>query len=1056
MLLGVLLMFYVYAQGEIRVRTQALGFSETENIRIAANSIRESLRINTTDIPYLINKPAFRRGMANPSPQNVQAIAEDLAAFVEAKNIYDQIRWIDATGKEKIRINQQPGKAYIVPPTDLQNKANRDYFIQTSALPRDALYFSRIDLNIENGKIEIPYKPVLRMATPLFYAEKFQGIFIINLLANKLLDAHKYYANADNLILLNRDGYWLQSHTENEAWGFALGKTDSFASENPRIWQHIQQADHGQFMAEDGLWTWDGIYLPDALPLAAPAEKTLRPQHKPVWFSVSHLPQSVFQQARWAVWQSLIGNIIFLSLLVLGICVWIVHAQTHIRELNQLRLQAAESANQAKSQFLANMSHEIRTPMHAILSLSYLLEKMQLGDEPHGLIKQISASGRTLLAIINNILDLSKIEAGHMELEEKDFQLIEVLDKVSAVITSYASNKDIELIIIPPNQPDLVMAGDATRISQVLINLASNAIKFTQHGHVSIRIETLQETPDNITLRFNVEDTGMGIAPEIQEKIFAPFAQADSSINRQFGGTGLGLTISRKLIALMGGELNLNSVPGEGSCFWFELTMKKGLPLEQPENLLQVKILIADDNAISRCALGITAANLGWKALSMESGEKLLDYFHTHTHSPGEDVVLLDWKMPGMDGLQTARALRRKIGQQAMPIIIMVTAYNLEDLCEHKDSALADAVLTKPVTTSNLYDAVAKAKRNRLLQGPGLKKTYAQRLSGLHILVVDDSEINREVARRILEAEGARVTLLNDGQQAIDWLCAPLNTTNLILMDVQMPVMDGYEATQRLRKIPAFTHLPIIALTAGAFQIQRQGALQAGMTDFIAKPFNVENFIATILKSCGMSDTPPPPATNHTTPPANLPGIDIQRGLHTWRDENAYRLYLQKFADQYADAAGQLNGPQARNIAHKIVGAAGSLGLNELSRIAAELDNALLTGKDTCALQQEFTHALQIALESIQLYNQSSLTEAQQTLISVDKQQINALLSLLLNALNTDNPDNIEPVLIELGKFLEKSHLQALWEAVQDFDFRRAEKHTQELATALGIMPEDL
>jgi len=497
------------------------------------------------------------------------------------------------------------------------------------------------------------------------------------------------------------------------------------------------------------------------------------------------------------------------------------------------------------------MSHEIRTPMNAVLGFCYLLEQQPLDQVARDFVMKINSSGRTLLNIINDILDFSKIEAGHFELEIRPFKLSAMLDHLAAVISSSASKKDLEFVLVPALYVDDVL-GDELRLQQVLINLLSNAIKFTEHGEVvlTLCVESIQD--DLLKLRFSVRDTGVGISPEHQENIFSPFTQADNTISRRFGGTGLGLAISRSLVELMGGRLQVSSMPGYGSEFWFELPMIPLVPYEPvavPETAS--KILIIDDNEAARLAMQFTANELGWWADLASSGEEGLQQVQEmQASNTPYDLIIVDCRMPGgMDGPETVQALM-KIWVQApkRPRVLLASAYSLEDVRQMPGFELVDGFLTKPVTSSSLYDAIARLQTPSVQQAllDSVPDTAEPPLAGMRILVVDDAEFNREIAAHVLAMEGAHVDLAVDGQDALNWLDANGDKVDIILMDIQMPVLDGLAATREIRRHEHWRRLPVLALTADAFSQAQEMAVEAGMDDFVAKPFKVDALLEKI------------------------------------------------------------------------------------------------------------------------------------------------------------------------------------------------------------------
>jgi signal transduction histidine kinase/DNA-binding response OmpR family regulator len=735
--------------------------------------------------------------------------------------------------------------------------------------------------------------------------------------------------------------------------------------------------------------------------------------------------------------------------------------------------RTAEAATEAKSGFLAHMSHEIRTPMNAIIGLAYLLEKAGLPAEPDGLVRKITIAGRSLLSIINDILDFSKIEAGRLELEHVPFSLDTVLDNLATIMSVNVGSKDIELIITPPETRIDRLIGDSLRLEQILINLLGNGIKFTDRGHVELNVNAIAASDRETTLRFAVRDTGIGISVNKQNEIFEPFSQAESSTTRHFGGTGLGLTISRRLVALMGGEMHVASEAGHGSEFSFSLTFERAaeIDLSVPE-MAHLDILIADDNPIALEALRRTTAALGWNVSVVTSGQAALDNVLECSNQGAGKVIVLDWKMPGMDGLATARAIREAVSEDALgPIIVMVTAYSSEELLASSDSKMADAVLTKPVTPSSLYNAVANAQRVRfgIEEKPGSRP--GQRLSGVRILIVDDTEINREVAIRIFAGEGAQVFLANDGREAVDWLSMHVGEVDIVLMDVQMPVLDGLGATRLIRSSPDLRDLPVIALTAGAFKAQEEAAKAAGMTGFLSKPFDVDVAIALILRSVcprtGAAGGMPPPAPGAPPVPLtpdtdrDLPGLAVGRGLITWKDEAVYRQYLRKFARDFGGSVvemARMAPSEAATLAHALRGAAGNLALPELTVLMAEADHTLRAGEDATTLFPKLQAALDVVLASIRLYAPEPAPEpngGQGEGNNVEAaEQIAPLLARLLDAFNTDDPGAIGPVLAEVDEVLPPARVAAIHDAVENFDFRGGEAAVHVLAADLDISME--
>ena len=678
-------------------------------------------------------------------------------------------------------------------------------------------------------------------------------------------------------------------------------------------------------------------------------------------------------------------------------------AQLRLQELNLdllERSEQAQSASQAKSEFLANMSHEIRTPMNAILGMCYLLQRQPLEQGVLQMVRKIEMSGQNLLAIINDILDFSKIEAHRLDIESMPFRLDDVLDQLATMMATTVGNKPVEVLVGAAPAAARFLKGDALRLGQVLSNLASNAIKFTPEGEVLVSVAQVEASPSQrpgwIQLEFSVRDSGIGIAADKLACIFHAFSQADSSTTRRFGGTGLGLTISRQLAELMGGSIAVHSEPGRGSTFTVRLPfeLSEGTDSSLPAMVHQ-RVLIADDHAVAREVMCITAQSLGWFADTADSASQALSLIQEHRAQLAYDVILLDWRMPEVDGLEAALQIREQQRSQHSdkaaaspdaPIIIMVTAFDRDLLKEQPDSQNIDAILTKPVTASGLYNAVLEAKSRRgVLLTSQAPETQKRRLQGLRILLADDSEINRDVARDILRGEGASVTEAVDGLDALTQLLGQPDSVDLVLMDVQMPVLDGYAATEKIRAAPQLHGLKVIALTAGAFSQQRQAALDAGMDAFVAKPFNVDELVGKIQQLLGRSggssaDSGPAPRLSVSTDGASAVAVEAEAasfdaalGKSRFQEDGRFETLLRRFLGETQlrlHALDEGDRVAWRLLAHATGTPSGYLGMADLSRKAAALERACSDGEggfaaEQQAFRQSFHAARALALEHL-------------------------------------------------------------------------------------------
>jgi two-component system sensor histidine kinase/response regulator len=758
--------------------------------------------------------------------------------------------------------------------------------------------------------------------------------------------------------------------------------------------------------------------------------------------------------------KSVILGSIFLNSLGVMLTVFLLQSRKKIFLELAKNKEIAVSNSKAKSEFLSNMSHEIRTPMNSIIGLSYLALKTNLTPSQRDYLKRIQTSSQHLLGVINDILDVSKIEAGKMAMEEIPFELEKVLDNVANLTAEKAGGKGLELIFDMDKEVPNQLIGDPLRLGQILINYANNAVKFTEKGEITISIRVRERTEQTVVLYFAVSDTGIGITDEQKAKIFQSFQQADNSTTRKYGGSGLGLVISKNLAEMMHGEVGVESAYGKGSTFWFTALLRIGNEQKKKlshQNLQGRRVLVVDDNEHARAVMLDMLLQMSFVVTTVANGiDALKEIARCARERVFYDLIFLDWQMPELDGIETAKRINA-MGLVPPPRLVIITAYGREDVIREAEAEGIGDVLIKPISASILFDTAMHLLGSRNQEkpvAPNEVTTPPINITGAKILLVDDNEDNQQVGIEILKSFGCRMSVAPNGDEAIKSIINEM--FDVVLMDIQMPVKDGLAATREIRKINGYEHLPIIAMTANATIEDRDRCFAAGMDDYVSKPVDPDILLSTIKKFYVSKQTPVnmPPAVEETAPgEIRIEGINTVNGMkRVMGNRELYIDLLNRFcvgqrdtAEKISDALAVDDLILAERLAHTIRGVAGNIGATNVQKKAEELEHAINQKEaraETIAILADLSAMVELTAKDITVAIKDLLPERQELAVTPEavsgaKEILSKMLAYIANN-DAEILDFLDTSIMALSRVIEKDALDKLISAIKSFDFENA------------------